>query len=280
MNDSRLNSKPRRRMIFVAASFFATLGLLLSGCANIPDPETTVDSLREIAEDPEPEETSEALEEEAEPEKAFEPIECSPYLVITVRGTGEPVKGQLLSPVARTISETRPDDMIVVNLDYPADTEMKEGATTGVRNLVTMLNAQAGTCPEQQFVLLGYSQGSLILNDALSAPEARVVGMAGKEVSANASTRIAAIVFYANPRFLGQEPFNAGTFNPNLNGIISRDLGSLDTYGDRIQDYCVAEDFVCQISTHLNEEGHVAYFDNGMQEEGAAFAITMLGPLD
>jgi len=250
--------------------------VLLAGCASSPDPEVTRDSLAEVTAAPPPAEVLDEYDAELHPEPIVDPLECTPFLVLTTRGTGEPTRGQLLSPVARLISEARPDRVKTIDLDYPADTDVKVGGTAGARTLIDTLNVQARACPEQRFVLLGYSQGALIVGDALASPDTRLVGTAVGEITVEASERILAIVFYGDPRFNGGEPYNAGSFSSAVNGLLPRPKDSLKAYEDRIRDYCVARDFVCQSSFDLDEQGHVAYFDNGMQQDGAAFAISLL----
>lgn len=256
----------------------AGLLLLLAGCAPSIDPEETRDSLTEVTESPVQPDAATELDSELHPDPIVDPLDCSPYLVITVRGTGEPTKGQLLSPVARAISDARPGSVQTVDLDYPANTDVKEGGTVGARTLIDTLNLQAESCEEQRFVVLGYSQGALIVGDALAAPESRLVGPTVGEVTAAAAERILAVVLYGNPRFVGGESYNAGSYRAQINGLLPRPLGSLQAYADRIRDYCVARDFVCQSSLDLDEQGHISYYDNGMQQDGAAFVITRLGP--
>lgn len=255
------------------------LGLTLAGCAAPADPGVARDALQEAAEAPAPEHEAKAEEAEAEPLE-LEPLECLPYLVITARGTGEPHRGQLLSPVSRAIAEARPDQAVREDLDYPADTDVNGGASLGVRTLVTMLNLQAQTCPEQKFVLLGYSQGALVVGDALSEPAARFVGTKADELRPEAAAAVSAIVFYGDPRFVGVEQFNEGSYDEARDGLLPRPVGALEQFADRLRDYCVSDDFICQATTaDLDEAGHVEYFDNGMQQDGAAFAITKLAPL-
>ncbi|MFV0432985.1 MAG: cutinase family protein [Leucobacter sp.] len=255
--------------------------LLLTGCSSGPDAEATRDAFTEVTEAPEnldgPDDATE-YDAELHPDPIVEPLECKPYLVVTGRGTSEPTKGQLLSPVARSIAEARPDEVQTLDLDYPANTDVRGGGTQGARVLVDTLNVQTEECPEQRFVLLGYSQGALVIGDALSDPEVRVVGELVGEVSQEALDRILAVVFYGDPRFVGTEKFAFGDYDPGLNGILPRPPGALDGVADRLRDYCVAGDFVCQSTLEVTEEPHMYYFTNGMQHDGAAFVITRLDP--
>lgn len=263
-----------------AFALVALFGLGLAACSRAPDPEVAREALAEVTEAPvEPDvEATAEFSAELHPEPMVEPLDCSPYLVITARGTSEKTKGQLLSPVARAISESRPDEVATIDLEYPADTNVNVGGAHGARLLIDTLNVQTEVCPEQRFVLLGYSQGALIVGDVLIAPELRMVGTNVGEIVAEAAERILAIVLYGDPRFLGSEPHGVGDFDESVNGLLPRPAGTLNPFIDRLRDYCVAEDFVCQSSLSLDDSGHIAYFSNGMQQDGAAFVITRLDP--
>lgn len=248
----------------------------LAACSRVPDPEENIESLTSVTEAPKPPVAAEEYDINTHPDPIVEAAECTPYLVVTARGTGEPKKGQLLSPVARAVKKALPNEVTVKDLDYPADTDVNEGGTYAVRLLLDTLNVQAEACPQQEFVLLGYSQGALIIGDALSPLDARLVGATVGELSEDATQRVVAVVLYGNPRFSGEESYDVGTFDSELGGILPRTVGSLDAYTDRIQDFCVRGDFICQSSMDLDEKGHVAYFKNGMQQEGSDFVLAKI----
>ncbi|MFT4232516.1 MAG: cutinase family protein [Leucobacter sp.] len=269
---------PRMPARLLIAPVLLGIALPLTACAPAVDTAATRTGLSEVTEDPAPPDAAHEFDAELSPDPVVDPLECTPYLLITARGTGEPSEGQLLSPVARAISDARPGEVQTLDLDYPADTEIKEGGTVGARRLIDTLNVQAETCPGQRFVLLGYSQGALVVGDALSSPDTRLVGTTVGEVGEAASERVLAVVFYGNPRFVGSEPFDYGSYDPAMNGILPRPPGSLDAYADRLRDYCVARDFVCQSSFDLDDRPHLEYYDNGMQGDGAAFVVTRMDP--
>lgn len=250
--------------------------MLLTGCAPTLDPVEARESLSEVTEDPAPPAADEIYDAEQHPDPIVDAEDCSPVLVMTARGTGEPTKGQLLSPVARAIANERPDDVTTVDLDYPADTDVKEGGTRGVRVLIDTLNVQATECPDQRTVLLGYSQGAMVIGDALVPPEDRMIGATVGDLTDVARENVLAVVLYGDPRFDGDEEFNIGTFDTQLNGIMPRPEGVLDDFAERIRDFCVAGDFVCQTTLNVSEDEHVAYYTNGMQQDGADEVIELL----
>lgn len=269
--------RDRRARVLAVGGVIAASALLV-GCAPEVDAVTSRDALREVTAEPAPQEEIDPYDAEAFPEPIVEALDCSPYLVITARGTGEPKRKQLLAPVARAISEARPGEVERLDLDYPADTEINAGGTLGARTLVDTLNVQAEACPDQFTVLLGYSQGALVVGDALSEPETRLVGANVGELTDAATERVLAVVLYGNPRFVGSDPTGYGTFDPDLNGLLPRPPGSFEAFEDRLRDFCVADDFICQSTLDMEESGHVAYYDNGMQNDGAAFVIAHLTP--
>lgn len=266
----------RRAMSFAAMALAVPLVCSLASCSQVPDAEENIDSLTSVTEAPAPPAAAEEYDITAHPEPLVEAMECTPYLVLTARGTGEPHKGQLLSPVARAVKKALPSEVTVLDLDYPADTDVNEGGTYGARLLLDTLNVQAAACPKQEFVLLGYSQGALIIGDALSPVDARLVGATVGELHEDAQKRLLAVVLYGNPRFNGEERYNVGSFDNALGGILPRTAGSLEPFAERIQDFCVKGDFICQSNMDLDEKGHVAYFKNGMQQDGANYVLAQI----
>ena len=255
--------------------------VVLTGCGPATDPEVTRESIAEVTVADEPsvvDAINEEFSAELHPEPTVDPLPCSRYLVVTARGTGEPTKGQLLSPVVRTIEQARPGNVETVDLDYPADTEVRAGGTQGVRALIDTLNIQAQECPAQDTVLLGYSQGAMVIGDALTASEDRMVGATAGVITPEAVEHIRAVVLYGNPRFNAGEPYSVGSFSAETDGLLPRPDGALSAIEQQVRDYCVAFDMVCQSSFHASEEAHLEYFSNGMQADGAAFVITHLDP--
>lgn len=284
MDPTKHGGGPRRPVRRRRAALAAALGLAvllppaLSACASEPDANATRSSLSKVTEPAAPPKAAEKFDAEKHPEPIAQPEYCTAYLVITARGTGEPVGNQLVTPVARRIAEARPGEMLTVNLIYPADTDINEGGTEGVRRLIDQLNVQAEHCPDQRTILLGYSQGAFVIGDALVGPKDRLIGETVGELTPEAKDRLLAVVLYGDPRFAGGEPYDVGTFDEKVGGILPRRAGALAPFAERVRDYCVKNDFVCQASDSLDEKGHVAYYRNGMQADGAAFVIGLLGP--
>lgn len=125
-------------------------------------------------------------------------------------------------------------------------------------------------------MLLGWSQGAQVIGDTLDRPDHRLAARDAPPLSPAAAARIAAIVLYGNPRFTAHQPYNAGTFDPDLEGTNSRPPGALSPFGDRIRDYCARDDLACQAGPRSTVDGHTSYFINTMPADGAAFVLEQL----
>jgi len=199
---------------------------------------------------------------------------CADVSIISARGTGEPQEGSwLLQPMGERIRTGLTGlNTTYTELQYPARLTFDTSATEGVTNLVRLLNTSAQECPDQRYVLLGYSQGGGVVGDALLPNGQRIWGKNAPQVSSAASSRIAAIVMFGEMRFTASDPFNVGDFDPNKESIRPRPRGALNAYADRIRNYCVADDFVCQDPG--STLAHLRYFVNGMPRDGADFAVS------
>ncbi|MFI0453318.1 cutinase family protein [Actinomadura sp. 6N118] len=205
--------------------------------------------------------------------------ECKAVSVISARGTWEPQEGSWLQkPMGDLILQKFPGQAKYTELTYPAQPSFNTSAPVGVGNLISTLNSETQACPNQKYILLGYSQGAGVVGDALAATSARIWGADKGTVSSAASSRIAAIVMFGDIRFRAGEPFNVGTFEPGKQSgnPPPRPLGALNTYSSRIQNYCVRDDFVCQGSTG-NFIAHLSYFTNGMTTQGVNYAVAKVG---
>jgi hypothetical protein len=202
--------------------------------------------------------------------------ECKPVSIISARGTFEPQSGSWLQkPIGDKIAKALPGQTRYTELVYPAAPNFDTSPEAGVTALVKLLNDESRACPDQRYVLIGYSQGAQVTGDSLVPPANRLVGKNAGEISATVPGRIAAVVFYGDPRFVAGEPYNAGTPEPGKSGDKPRTKGELAAYATRMKDYCAQGDFVCQGSTG-NTLAHLTYFVNGMNDQGAEFAIQQL----
>jgi hypothetical protein len=154
---------------------------------------------------------------------------------------------------------------------YPASFAFASSTPQGVTELTGELTRQSAACPAQKFVLLGYSQGAIVVGDVLGGGSFT----ASKPLPAALGDKVIAAVMWGDPRFNAQEPFDAGTFANGVNGTFARTAGSLKAFNARLLDFCLAADGVCQGNGTLNiNAGHLSYPRNAAAIDASAqFAI-------
>lgn len=139
--------------------------------------------------------------------------------MITVRGTNEQLNGGMLGPLAQQIASASPGHIQVTPLEYAASVEPGTQAD-GVNLLMSTLNGQAEQCPAQHTVLLGYSQGAMVVGDALSAPDVRPNEDNGYTLSDRASENVIVAELFGDPRFNSETSYDVGDFTKGTNGVM------------------------------------------------------------
>ncbi len=184
---------------------------------------------------------------------------CTDVDVPVARGTFEPgTLGFIVGdPVYQAVqNRLRPRSASSYRVDYPADLGEPASVQKGNTDLVNHVKAQAAACPQQRFVLVGYSQGANVVDNSLgvSSDGAVVGGPIVATIPADLAPRVAAVLLFGNPiRAIGRQ----------VTG----------TYQSRTKDYCADGDPVCQPGG-ANFLAHLSY--GGDASDAAAFAAGKL----
>ncbi|MFC8361479.1 cutinase family protein [Streptomyces griseorubiginosus] len=179
---------------------------------------------------------------------------CSDIDVVAARGTFEPgtlgfiVGDPVFSALQRKLTGR---NLSSYRVNYPADLS-PTSAAQGNADLVNHVKSQASTCPNQRFILVGYSQGANVVDNSIGISSAGAV--VGSPIVATlpaaVEPRVAAVLLFGNPiRAIGK----------SVTG----------TYQSRTIDFCAQGDPVCQAGGN-DTLAHLGYTADA--DAAAAFA--------
>ena len=179
---------------------------------------------------------------------------CSDIDVVVARGTGEPGRlGIIVGDPVHAALRSRISGRTLTSypVNYPASLA-PGSASRGNADAVDHLTSQAAACPNQRFILVGYSQGANVMDNSMGISSAGAVvgGPIVATIPAPVQPRVAAVLLFGNPiRAVGR----------SVTG----------TYAARTLDLCANGDPVCQAGG-LNILAHLSYTANAGQ--AASFA--------
>lgn len=156
---------------------------------------------------------------------------CSDIDVVAARGTFEPgslgaiVGDPVFSALQRKLTGK---SLSSYKVNYPADLSLTSAAQ-GNSDLVNHVRSQSTACPNQRFVLVGYSQGANVVDNSIGISSAgAVVGSPiVATIPAALERKVAAVLLFGNPiRAIGK----------SVTG----------TYQSRTIDFCAKGDPICE----------------------------------
>ncbi|WP_371548879.1 cutinase family protein [Streptomyces sp. NBC_00554] len=179
---------------------------------------------------------------------------CADIDVVAARGTFEPgTLGVIVGdPVFSALQEKITGKTLSsYAVDYPANLSLTSAAT-GNADLVDHVRSQAASCPNQRFILVGYSQGANVVDNSIGISSAGAV--VGSPIVATIpgalEPKVAAVLLFGNPiRALGK----------SVTG----------TYQSRTIDFCADGDPVCENGGD-DTLAHLTYGDDA--DAAATFA--------
>lgn len=173
---------------------------------------------------------------------------CADVDVVVARGTGEPgwLGDVVGNPLYGMLQDRLPVSTSAYSVAYPADYSFNLGA--GTQDLVGHLAAQAAMCPNQRFVLVGYSQGAAVVHAALGT--GAVSWTPGRvQLPGELGDRVSAILLFGDP-------------------MQAIGWGVPGAYAWRAGIWCTGGDPVC--GAGMNSAAHVTY--GGSMVAAANFA--------
>ncbi|KZV92048.1 family 5 carbohydrate esterase [Exidia glandulosa HHB12029] len=131
----------------------------------------------------------------------------------------------------------------------------------GVNAVVNQVNSFNSRCPQTLLVLVGYSQGGQIFDDAYCGGGDSNEGLpnTGIPISQAAQNQIKAAIFMGDPRHIPGLPFNVGSCQAS--GFAPRPQGFVCPHAANIQSYCDAPDpFCCNGNNAAVHQGYAVEF--------------------
>ncbi|KAJ7854552.1 putative acetyl xylan esterase [Mycena olivaceomarginata] len=175
-------------------------------------------------------------------------------------GTAGPVVSSIMSAFPGSTSEA---------IVYPAcggqascgSVSYASSATQGVVAVANQVNSFNSRCPTTVLVLVGYSQGGQIMDDAYCGGGDTNEGITNTAIpiSAAAQKKIAAAIFMGDPRHIPGLSYNVGTCQAS--GFAPRPAGFQCPFASNIQSYCDAMDpFCCNGSNAATHQGYAVEY--------------------
>ncbi|KAK2601861.1 hypothetical protein QQS21_004547 [Conoideocrella luteorostrata] len=182
---------------------------------------------------------------------------CHDYVLVSARGTYEPQGPSVGFQDAVNNTLRSIQNGIEYDVVYPA-AEDQQGTDIGAKDVLNFIQQGNQACPQQKYVLLGYSQGATVCLMALK-----------QLASQPAADTIDAIALIGNPYQQKDKCYtldqNGGPSTRGRDGVLtSQDptLGDLTVWDDKekVLNVCYTGDLVCNgISNDTNFENHLQY---------------------
>ncbi|QRW25500.1 cutinase [Rhizoctonia solani] len=173
---------------------------------------------------------------------------CSSLQLVFLAGTNEEGLGLAGGPLSTTLASAVSG---TTTYSVPYDTRAEYGSTVtaGAKSTVDYITAQAARCPDQRFVLGGYSKGAMVIHST--------------SLSSALKSKVAAIVVFGDPyRSLNNNwPINSPVVNSNPRSGF--------TSSQNVASFCNSGDIVCRGG--LSVPAHLTYGEDGSTDIAASF---------
>ena len=179
---------------------------------------------------------------------------CSDVSVVYARGTHQ---GPGLADVGQAFvdsltSQVNGKSVGVYAVNYPANDDYHNSATTGANDASAHIQDVVASCPNSKIVLGGYSQGATVIN------------LASNQMPASVADHVAAVALFGEPT----SGFSSMLWGGGPLPAIS------PAYGGKTISQCAPDDPIC--SGGGNIMAHVSYIESGMTNQAATFAANKI----
>lgn len=205
--------------------------------------------------------------------------DCTPFHIFVARGSDEPYPGRAHKLLARLCTdpdgELHGDGCGYEDIIYPANSSADGkdawclSATKGAEAGQQQMTDYAKKCPNSSLLLVGYSQGAVVVGDILGGAGGPIwecvqperPGLSRAEAP---GSNVAGVLMFGSVKHTANETYNVGGAS-NLDGVGARTgehLEGLRQYANITRDYCNSGDPICAVETEDAEgKNHWNYFE-------------------
>ncbi|MFI6365364.1 cutinase family protein [Nocardia sp. NPDC050630] len=167
--------------------------------------------------------------------------DCAAVDVVVARGTGEPgwLGSVVGDPLYDTLLQALPVSSSAYRVDYPADLLDPTSLSRGTQEMTDHVIGQSHMCPDQQFILVGYSQGAAVVHGVVGT--GIVTALPGIYVlPGDLEWKVSAVLLFGDPlRLIG--------------------WGVPGNYAWKTAGYCTAGDPICGGGIDPNQHGNYGW---------------------
>jgi acetylxylan esterase len=196
---------------------------------------------------------------------------CVAVHIIVARASTEPPGDGIIGSLATLIQHAVKTPVTQEAIVYPATlSNYPSSVGLGDAAMKTALTTDAANCPQERFVLLGYSQGAQVVGDVLGGGGGPGLAAATPPVSAALAAKVLAVIQMGDPRRMPGLSLDAGT-DPAAMGLFPRlPSQTLAPFASKIQSYCDIGDPFCARGKNL-----AAHLDYTFKYNTAALAFVV-----
>jgi hypothetical protein len=177
-------------------------------------------------------------------------INCSNVVFIGARGSGEQYltssfgMGRTVKAVYDNVAAQVPglqawgviyDAIPAVSIpDFPSD--VQKSVEIGRETTNAFMSRQLAACPNQKFLLVGYSQGAMVVADVING------------LNANTASHVVGVGMLGDPLFNPKLKEDAGDYDKRYGGILGQRPEIEKSFLKKTTSFCAKGDFICNSS--------------------------------
>ncbi|EGG09271.1 family 5 carbohydrate esterase [Melampsora larici-populina 98AG31] len=187
---------------------------------------------------------------------------CGKYAIVSARGTGEKQKNPtgyagFIKGLMKQVPGGANYEVV-----YPATTDYLNGPKQGATDAMKYIQGRKTNCPSQKLVLLGYSEGAMVVVQLLAKQDFP-------------AESVSSVIMYGNPYWQAGKAWNFGTAKSGKGVASATGIKLPPAFGPRTQDICLNGDIVCTGSGGMG--AHLKYPGTSYEKDAVTFSAKMLG---